>query len=218
MMCSPPRRSAQGRESARSLIDERTQRRAEAGRYAGFGGAQRGGSSPEACAASATAMSRVMHIDTILRRRVPAVLHARPESRCIQTRSKVWAVSLTAVLGPSHPGLMWSQQETPETTRELSVELSTHMPISRQHRLLRARTCTPGNGPDHALRAGTEMMDQQGTALHRWRIAVAGLFLQMALGAAALGPVGAQRRPRARSNEGAGCGTAMSETRGPDRR
>jgi len=161
---------------------------------------------------------RVMHIDTILRRRIPAVLHARPESRCIQTRSKVWAVSLTAVLGPSHPGLMRSQQETPETTRELSVELSTHMPISRQHRLLRARTCTPGNGPDHALRAGTEMMDQQGTALHRWRIAVAGLFLQMALGAAALGPVGAQRRPRARSNEGAGCGTAMSETRGPDRR
>jgi len=76
-----------------------------------------------------------MHIDTILRRRIPAVLHARPESRCIQTRSKVWAVSLTAVLGPSHPGLMWSQQETPETTRELSVELSTHMPISRQHRL-----------------------------------------------------------------------------------
>ena len=27
------------------------------------------------------------------------------------------------------------------------------------------------------------MMDQQGTALHGWRIAVAGLFLQMALGA-----------------------------------
>jgi len=27
------------------------------------------------------------------------------------------------------------------------------------------------------------MMDQQGTALHRWRIAVAGLFLQMALDA-----------------------------------
>src|SRR5207302_1522846 len=84
------------------------------------------------------------------------------------TRSKVWAVSLTAVLGPSHPGLIRSQQETPETTRELSVELSTHMPISRQHRLLRARTCTPGNGPDHALRAGTEMMDQQGTAIDRF--------------------------------------------------
>ncbi len=71
----------------------------------------------------------------------------------------------------------------PATAREPSAELSTHLPIGRQHRLLRARTCTPGNGPDHALRDGTEMMDQQGTALHRWRIAVAGLFLQMALGA-----------------------------------
>ncbi len=218
-MCSPPRRAAQGRESARSLIDERTQRRAEAGRYAGFGGAQRGGSSPEACAASATAMSRVMHIDTILRRRIPAVLHARPESRCIQTRSKVWAVSLTAVLGPSHPGLMRSQQgDARDHQGAVCRTVDTHADQPAAPALLRARTCTPGNGPDHALRAGTEMMDQQGTALHRWRIAVAGLFLQMALGAAALGPVGAQRRPRARSNEGAGCGTAMSKTRGPDRR
>src|SRR3989441_1543827 len=71
----------------------------------------------------------------------------------------------------------------PATAREPSADLSTPLPIGRQHRLLRARTCTPGNGPDHALRDGTEMMDQQGTALHGWRIAVAGLFLQMALGA-----------------------------------
>src|SRR5207302_9603264 len=42
VLAAGPGRSAQGRESARVLIDELTQRRAEAGRYPAFGGAQRG--------------------------------------------------------------------------------------------------------------------------------------------------------------------------------
>src|SRR6266481_7899759 len=42
------------------------------------------------------------------------------------------------------PALMRSQQETPETTGELSVELSTHLPSSRQHRLPPCATHTPG--------------------------------------------------------------------------
>src|SRR5207245_2203275 len=152
VLAAGPGRSAHGRESSRGLIDELTQRRAEAWRYAAFGGAQRGRLVSRRVRRERNhdeqRDAHRYHSRTVHGGCPPAVTWVAAHS----TRSKVRAGSLTAALGPSHcrRSCGASKRRPRPPGNCLPNSRHTCRAVGRTGSL-RAPTRTPGNGPDRAV-------------------------------------------------------------------